>query len=288
MSIKKKFYYLIPTSLFIIIFSFTLACGGGNSATAEATQTDEKKDIQKEEIIEADEAEELSEEVSSQESVSTFSFSEYIDKSLVREYEMIDEEDISIKALGDKNPSEYTMEELEDLPLNYRMKYSIVVPRDITEEELKSTLAQIIKDKSTENTDIDEIVVFSWYFKDSVGQSIAMGSAEWCPNGEWGELPPEIAEGNNRDTYKIVFTNINIQAYEDETKFGLTEEERMQAFYKLVILQDSIPLDDPEWEEKNDESYEIIADKYGITRDQMFEIGVEGVTKGWPMPPLEE
>jgi hypothetical protein len=231
--------------------------------------------------------EEPPEEVFDQEIAETFFFSEYIDESLVREYEMVEEEDISIKALGNKNLSEYTIKELEALPLNHRMKYSIVVPRNITEEELKSTLAQIIKNKSNENPDIDEIVVFAWYFKDSVGQTSAMGSAEWCPNGEWGGLLPEIAESNNRDTYKIVFTNINIQAYEDETKFGPTEEERMQAFYDLVELQDSIPLDDPEWEEKNDESYEIIADKYGITRNQMFEIGVEGVTKGWPIPPLE-
>jgi len=229
--------------------------------------------------------EETPEEEIVQESEIKFSFDEYIDPSKVREYKMIEEEDIKIKALGDKLFSEYTTEEFDKLPINYRLKCSITIPRDITEEELESTFAQIIKDKSTENIEIDEIYVAAWYFEESVGKTVAMGRAEWCPNGKWEELPPEIAESDIRGSYKIVFY-IEIQEYEDELKYGLTESERMQAFYDLVVLQDSIPYDDPEWDEKNDESYEIIAEKYGTTRSQMFAIGVEGITKGWPMPEL--
>lgn len=271
MEIIKK---IIPFLILLIIFVFCIVC---TSEAPEQTNDNEDKIDIKESANGAIEEKE-----------DEFSFDEYLDESKVREYEMIEEEDISTKALGDKVLSEYTSEELERLPLNYRMKYSITIPRDITEEELKSTMAQIIKDKSTENPDVDEIVVFSWYFEGSVGQSAAMGKAEWCPDGEWGELPPEIAENNNRDSYKIIFSQIEIQDYEDEEKYGLSEEERMQAFYDLVELQDSIPLDDPEWEEKNEESYSIIAEKYGITEDQMHEISTEGLVKGWPMPPIEE
>jgi len=271
MEIIKK---IIPFLILLIIFVFGIVC---TSEAPEQTNDNEDKIDIKEPANEAIEEKE-----------DEFSFDECLDESKVREYEMIEEENISTKALGDKVLSEYTSEELERLPLNYRMKYSITIPRDITEEELKSTMAQIIKDKSTENPDIDEIVVFSWYFEGSVGQSAAMGKAEWCPDGEWGELPPEIAENNNRDSYKIIFSQIEIQDYEDEEKFGLSEEERMQAFYDLVELQDSIPLDDPEWEEKNEESYSIIAEKYGITEDQMHEISTEGLVKGWPMPPIEK
>ena len=228
-------------------------------------------------------AEEPVEEKVIEEHDEEFSFDEYIEKSKVREYKIIEEEDISLKALGDKSLSDYNSEELDKLPKNYRMKYSITIPRDITEDELKSTLSQIIKEKSINNLEIDEIVVFAWYFEESVGQTTAMGSAEWCPNGEWGGLSPEIAENNIRNSYKIIFS-INIQ--EEEEKYGLTEAERKQAFYDLVELQDSVPLDDPEWDEKQEEAYVIIAEKYGITRDQMFQLGVEGVTKGWPMPDL--
>jgi len=267
MKLKRKFYFLIPVIVFIFIIGIALACSSQNGETS--TITEESK-----EETTLDESEE-------------FSFDDYIEESKVREYEMIEEEDISTKALGDKVLSEYTAEELEKLPLNYRMKYSIVIPRDITEEELKSTMAQIIRDKSTENPDIDEIVVFTWYFEGSVGQSAAMGKAEWCPYGEWDELPPEIAENNIRDSYKIAFSQIEIQIYEDEEKYGLTESERMQAFYDLVALQDAIPINDPKWEEKNEETYGIIADKYEITEEQMRDIAIEGITKDWPMPPVE-
>jgi len=267
MKIKRKFYFLIPVIVFTFIIGIALACGSQNGETSTIT-------------------EEPKEDTTSDES-EVFSFDDYIEESKVREYEMIEEEDISTKALGDKVLSEYTTEELEKLSLNYRMKYSITIPRDITEEELKSTMAQIIKDNSIENPDIDEIVVFAWYFEGSVGQSAAMGKAEWCPYGEWGDLPPEIAESNIRDSYKILFSQIEIQIYEDEEKYGLTESERMQAFYDLVALQDAISFDDPKWEEKNEEAYAIIADKYGITEGQMHDIAIEGITKDWPMPPVE-
>jgi hypothetical protein len=270
MNIIKK---LIPFLILTIIFVFGIVC---TSEAPEQTTTD-TEEIEKEET---------EEEITQEED--QFLFDEYLDGSKVRDYEMIEEEDISIKALGDKLFSEYSAEELEKLPKNYRMKYSIVVSRDITEEELKSTLAHIIKEKSEANPDIDEIVVFSWYFEGSVGQTAAMGKAEWCPGGEWGGLSPEIAETNNRSSYKIVFSQIEIQDYEDEEKYGLSEEERMQAFYDLVKLQDSIPLDDPEWDKKNEESYLVIAEKYGITEEQMHDISTEGLVKGWPMPPIEE
>jgi spermidine/putrescine-binding protein len=83
-------------------------------------------------------------------------------------------------------------------------------------------------------------------------------------------------------------STVNIQTSEEETKFGLTEEERMQAFYDLVELQDSIPFDDPEWNEKNEEAYAIIADEYEIAEEQMHDIAIEGITKDWPMPSVEE
>ncbi len=276
----------IPCIMSLITFITVVNIPFGKTTVQE---TGVEEAFEQSEVVEEPALEEITEEPPEEETVqeseAKFSFDDYIEESKVRKYKIIEEEEISLKALGDKSLSEYSAEELNKLPKNYRMKYSITVPRDITEEELKSTLSQIIKNKSTENLEIDEIVVFAWYFEKSVGQTAAMGRAEWCPNGEWGGLPPEIAESDIRDSYKIIFS-INIQTYEDEVKYGLTESERMQAFYDLVALQDSIPLDDPEWDEKQEEAYVIIAEKYGITRDQVFEIGIEGITKGWPMPEL--
>ena len=34
-------------------------------------------------------------------------------------------------------------------------------------------------------------------------------------------------------------------------------------------------------------AYSTIAEKYGITKDEMIQITAEGMEKNWPMPPVE-
>ena len=64
-------------------------------------------------------------------------------RTLVRNYEIVKTEDISIKAL-DKPLSAYSTSEIEKLPMNIRKEYRVVVPSDISKEELKSTLIQVV------------------------------------------------------------------------------------------------------------------------------------------------
>ena len=59
----------------------------------------------------------------------------------------------------------------------------------------------------------------------------------------------------------------------------LTEAQRKQAFYELVVYQDSISINDLQRNEKMKEAYLIIAKKYDITEDEMKQIGVEGIEK---------
>ena len=158
------------------------------------------------------------------------------------EFKIIEEKDISIKALGEKKPSDYSLEELEKLPTNIRMRYSIVIPSDITLEELKSQLAQVIMEKSNANPDIDEIYVGAWESEESFkGGNPNLGYAEWSPYGKWSVMPPEIARNNNRDTYQIVY-HIDENALEalkkrkKETLFGLSEEIRKEIFPMAVAL----------------------------------------------------
>ena len=69
---------------------------------------------------------------------------------------------------------------------------------------------------------------------------------------------------------------------------GLTETQRKKAYYELAVLQDSIALEDPpDRGEQMAKAYSIIAEKYGITKDEMMQITAEGMEKNWPMPPLE-
>lgn len=75
---------------------------------------------------------------------------------------------------------------------------------------------------------------------------------------------------------------------EEEVKYGLTEKQRKQAYYDLVELQDSVPFEDEEWAEKQEEAYSTIAEKYGIKTEEMRSIAIEGVAKDWPMPEVKD
>ena len=196
-----------------------------------------------------------------------FSFDEYFDSSEVREYNMVVERDISVSN-------------------NFRMKYCITIPRDITEEELQSTLVSIIKEKSTSNPEIDEIYIAAWYDEAAVEKAVCLAFAEWSPNGEWGSAAGDIAENNDRQSYLINF-NLNTEIKPEQIKYGFTEQERKQVFYDLVALQDKISFDDPDYDKKMDQAEETVAAQYGLTVEQVKDIGIEGITNSWPMPDLE-
>ena len=231
------------------------------------------------------------------------------------EFKIIEEKDISIKALGEKKPSDYSLEELEKLPTNIRIRYLIVVPSDITLEELKSQLAQVIMEKSNANPDIDEIYVGAWESEESFkGGNPNLGYAEWSPYGEWSVMPPEIARNNNRDTYKIVY-HIDENALEAlkkrkiETLFGLSEEIRKEIFTEIVKCEDwgdreamqyyysgcedctnFIVADFVKYAEKSNELIDgckgNVMKKYNITKEILLKISVEALEERWVMPEM--
>ncbi|MCB9855384.1 MAG: hypothetical protein H6818_06810 [Phycisphaerales bacterium] len=83
----------------------------------------------------------------------------------------------------------------------------------------------------------------------------------------------------------------------DEDRFGLSEEQRKEVYYKLVEAEDRADkkagIDDPEKydgdkAERLKQKYdERICNKYKITGEQATKIVIEGTQKGWPMPPTE-
>ena len=219
---KNKKYILIGVIFLTLIILIGAGCTEKKQGTENKTQTSSSKTSPKK----------------------TFSFDDYIQKYKRREYEIINEEDISLKALGSKNLSDYSVAELKNLPLNIRIKYQVIA--DVNDpEELKSTLAQIIKDKSIENPDIDEISIQLWKDKESFEKKdYATGSAEWCPNGEWADVTPEIAKNNVRDSYKISY-KIEISAFEDGSSAAnkntapqkTTPNQKSSVAFKLASIE---------------------------------------------------
>lgn len=240
---------------------------------------------------------------------------EEIKENRIREFKIVAEKDISIKAYGEKKLSDFAVGEIAKLPINIRMRYLIVVPSDITLEELKSLLAQVIMEKSNANPDIDEIYVGAWESEESFkGGNPNLGYAEWSPYGKWSVMTPEIARNNNRDSYKIVY-NIDEEALKAikerkiETLFGLSEETRKEIFREIVECEDwgdseamqyyypgcencskFIVADFVKYAEKSNELIdsckENLLKKYNITKEILLKISVEGFEERWVMPEM--
>ena len=169
---------------------------------------------------------------------------ERYDSALVRHHEIVKTEDLSRKALN-KPLSAYSTSEIEKLPMNTRKVYRIVVPSDISKEELEATMIQVVKDKTSENPDIDEIAVYAYGRKEDTDDVYTFGKVEWCPNGDWGGVTPRIASTNDRSSYKYNFNirdkvgNINASDRPTEREFEIYDALE-KALYEEPDTQEEI------------------------------------------------
>jgi hypothetical protein len=65
---------------------------------------------------------------------------------------------------------------------------------------------------------------------------------------------------------------------ERESVSDIPEGKRKEIYYELVKYEDENP-------DKVTEAESVIAERYGITDEQMTNIEFEGIEKNWPMPP---
>ncbi len=227
-------------------------------------------------------------------------------------YEIVESEDQSHKALGNKSLSDYTTQEISNLPMDKKMLYRIVVSPEIKENEVRPTIQKIISDITQKDNDIDEITLFLYSDKELSSGSYDIGTATWAPKGKLGNVTPEIAQSNDRTSYETTIQiKENLEEYlqqrgKSEDKLGLTEQQRRQIFIELVAAGDrstaeaekKYPIDDSlsaelwlESFEKNDAYNTELMNKYksqvrlkyGITEEQEKEISREGSVETWPM-----
>lgn len=179
--------------------------------------------------------------------------SEY-DSSLVRDYEIVETENDPWKNA-------------------IRKQYRVLVPADISKEELKATLIQIVMDKASENKDIDAICVFAYERKEDVNSAYTLGTADWCPNGNWGDVTPEIASNNDRSSYEYVFNIMDKVGNQEIERPTYLEFEINDYYYVCSDAEwDKIDLSDPYAVVDEDVVYQKVAEKYGITKEEAEEI----------------
>ena len=236
-------------------------------------------------------------------------------------YEIVESDDNSRKAMT-KSLSSYTYQELANLPIDKKMGYRVVVSSEIKENQVRKTIEKIIADITSKDNDIDELML--WLYSD---KELANGMhmydvarATWAPNGELGNVTPEIAKTNNRTNYKLeIQIAENLEQYlkqraKSEDKFSLTEAERRKIFKEIAAAEDKAWAEADKkypvsgrtvWDlsksklrsrmdrntdlaQKLGDQYENeLAKKYGLTREQLKQISIEGISERWPMPKFE-
>lgn len=221
------------------------------------------------------------------------------------DYNIIKTEDISRKAMGNKNMEDFTSSELANLPTNKKIIYYVVINSIINEDQAKSTINKIILDLISNDQDIDEIILWLYSEEDSVDDSAGydIGSAIFAPLGELGNVDSEIALSNNKSNYKISYSiKNNLEEYlknrnRSEDIFGFSVEERRQIFKDIVSAQDKARSEaDKKYDyltnyENNSNEYKMLVDiyekgvleKWKINSEQKTEIIREAQIKGWPL-----
>jgi len=137
-------------------------------------------------------------------------------------YKIFSTEDLSMKALGNKLLSQYSTSEIQDLPMDKRFSYDVLVARNISEADLLKVAEKVVSDTRKKDNDIDELIL---NFYDDEKEKTPTGKATWAPNGEWGLVSPEIARSNSRSLYKIELSYFEFSKGDDSNKMDDKERE---------------------------------------------------------------
>lgn len=184
------------------------------------------------------------------------------DKKLVSDYQIISKEQDQGKAMV-KSLSEYSTKELKKLPSSKRLIINIIVPTKISKKSLKNTFKSIVYNQSKSNDDIDEIVIFAYDDKKDIGTiPYTFGKMVWAPNGKIGNITPDIAKNNSRNSYNF---DISIK-----DKVGNIKNEDIPTARELKIYNEI--MSDKYIDMQDEESNPIIMKKFNISKKELKRI----------------
>jgi len=144
-------------------------------------------------------------------------------------------------------------------------------------------IAQQVVNSIISTKRVNAISVAFWGPESSIGQGLAAAVVEWAPEGLW-EKADTVKSGDYSKHRFRVYVNRTAELATSPT-VSLDLATRKEIYYNLVALQDRIPIDDPQYSEKNADAFRIIAEQYGISIEEVHEIAMEGIRKAWPLPP---
>lgn len=174
----------------------------------------------------------------------------------------IEESEFSSAKAMTRKLSDYSTQELKDLPKFIRLTMSIIVPFDISKENLENTLKSIVYEKTEKNKDIDEIVIFAYDDKNDIGAGYTFGKLLWSPNAKTGNVTPEIAKNNIRTNYKF---DIIIK-----DKVGKISKSDLPTKRELEIYNEI--MSEKYWDIKEEDMISMVMKKFNITEKELKDI----------------
>lgn len=239
-TVVKNMKSLSKIIIILVLLFFTLGC----------LTTDDSKDISNEQLETLKVDEEQTALINSDENKIKTIPSSY-DSSLVKDYEIVETEDDSWNNA-------------------IRKQYRVLVSTDISKEELKATLIQIVLDETDNNPDLDAISIFAYDRRTDINGIYTFGKLDWCPNGNWGDVTSEIASNNDRTTYEYVF--------DIKEKVGTVSSDKPTKLefeiYNYFLIScdnewDKIDLNDPYAYVDEEMVKQNVAKEYGVSVEEV-------------------
>lgn len=179
-------------------------------------------------------------------------------------------------------------ENVYDAPVKTQVEQHILVLDTLTENNLRTLLLQrydsIMKRKGFRYHDSPTNVYIYAYDSE---EKAKLGQGLWI-------AMLEKSFRNDKPNITVRGEQIKKIGKEPEEKFGLSETKRMQIFKEIIRAEDrataeaesrypSDILKQIDLEAELKENYkDELAKKYGLTRDDLKNIGVEGIVNHWP------
>ena len=164
-------------------------------------------------------------------------------------------------------------EETYDAPVKTQVVLKILVPGDTSEASLDALLRELYSSVAARRG-------YKYHNTPTNVFVYAFTSREFAESG-MGQWIAMLAKTRSDSEPKVSFNEAQLaqRSATPEAKFGLSEDERKEFFKEIVRVEDETE------GRATDDAKERLAEEYGVTRQQLDEIGVEGVLKDWPFPP---
>jgi hypothetical protein len=204
--------------------------------------------------------------------------------------------------------TDYSYREVQKLPKDKKMVYSIVIPSRVTNEQAKIVMDEAIVKITADDPDIDELILDVYSSKDEItGQRWDIGEAIWAYEGKLGGMTPEIVTSNNRTNYATTyrFEHDDLLSYlkfknQVEVREGIPQARRLAIYQALIRETSEATTKLHTWSVKHQRNFSIaeyshhqdrlwdqaesrVKKRFHISDAELTKINTEGSEKHWPM-----